>query len=600
MTFGGNGAITVGGNKGSVLHEGGFSAQFDDTYKDYDGTKSIRVLTPCTGDPSTWGTECGWFDDASVLSMQKSRWYSTAETLADGTVVLIGGFANGGYINRNNPYTKPNWECTGGGAAENTYEFWPARGEAKYMDFMCKTAGLNSYAHAFLMPSGNMFVQANYSTSMYCVSFILFYVLTFWISVMWDYNNNVETPLPDMPGQIVRVYPASGAVAMLPLTPANNYNPTILFCGGVVMTDEQWGDYSWPSADTWNIPASNDCQRITPEPTDGSPAAYVKDDDMMVGRTMGQFVILPTGKLLVLNGGANGTAGYAERTGTTDSYSKMPNGMSLSSGPTLKPAIYDPAAPAGQRWSDAGLSESKIPRLYHSTALLLPDGSVMVAGSNPNVDVNLTTTFPTTYTAEYFYPSYFSAPVRPSPSGVPKTISYGGSSFDITIPASSYSGSANDAAANASVVLLRPGWTTHAMSMGQRFLQLNHTYNVNADGSFVLHTAQHPPNANLLTPGPALLYVVVNGVPSNGTQVIVGNGKMGQQTIGAAAALPESVRNDAARGSVGGSGSSNSSNGGTGTNGADGSQTTNPSAAGHTLPSLAAAALVAAVAVMFS
>jgi hypothetical protein len=172
MTFGGNGAVTVGGNKGSVLHEGGFSAQFDDTYKDYDGTKSIRVLTPCTGDPSTWGAECGWFDDASVLAMQKSRWYSTAETLADGTVVLIGGFANGGYINRNNPYTTSNWNCNGGGAAENTYEFWPARGEAKYMDFMCKTAGLNSYAHAFLMPSGNMFVQANYSTSMHFVSLI--------------------------------------------------------------------------------------------------------------------------------------------------------------------------------------------------------------------------------------------------------------------------------------------------------------------------------------------------------------------------------------------------------------------------------------------
>jgi hypothetical protein len=33
------------------------------------------------------------------------------------------------------------------------------------MPFLCKTSGLNAYAHAFLMPSGNMFVQANYSTS---------------------------------------------------------------------------------------------------------------------------------------------------------------------------------------------------------------------------------------------------------------------------------------------------------------------------------------------------------------------------------------------------------------------------------------------------
>ena len=36
----------------------------------------------------------------NVLQMQKSRWYSTAEALADGTITLIGGFVNSGYINR--------------------------------------------------------------------------------------------------------------------------------------------------------------------------------------------------------------------------------------------------------------------------------------------------------------------------------------------------------------------------------------------------------------------------------------------------------------------------------------------------------------------
>jgi hypothetical protein len=123
---------------------------------------------------------------------------------------------------------------------------------------------------------------------------------------------------------------------------------------------------------------------------------------------------------------------------------------------------------------------------------------------------------------------------------MPKTISYGGSAFDITVPPASYSGSANAAAANTTVVLLRPGWTTHAMNMGQRYLQLNSTYSVNDDGSIVLHTSQAPPNANLFTPGPALLFVVVNGVPSNGTMVTVGNGAIGTQPTTAAAALPPS------------------------------------------------------------
>jgi hypothetical protein len=61
-----------------------------------------------------------------------------------------------------------------------------------------------------------------------------------------------------------------------------------------------------PFVNTWTIPATKDCQRITPEPLDGSSPQYTQDDDMLQGRTMGQFIILPTGKMVVVNGGANG------------------------------------------------------------------------------------------------------------------------------------------------------------------------------------------------------------------------------------------------------------------------------------------------------
>jgi hypothetical protein len=198
--------------------------------------------------------------------------------------------------------------------------------------------------------------------------------------VLWNYTTGEETDLPDMPGQIARVYPASGGAAMLPLTPQNNYNPTVIFCGGAFLEDEQWGDYSYPNANTWEIPASKDCQRITPEPTDGSAAKYEQDDDMIHSRTMGQFIILPTGKLLMINGAANGTAGYSNITHVSNTTAN-PWGFSLAADPVLTPSLYDPNAPAGKRWSNDGMGASTIPRLYHSSALLLPDGAVMIAGS---------------------------------------------------------------------------------------------------------------------------------------------------------------------------------------------------------------------------
>lgn len=68
-----------------------------------------------------------------------------------------------GYVNRNWPNIDPAYE---GGAAEPTYEFYPAKGRnATVMKFMVKTSGLNSYAHTYMMPSGKMLVQANVSTS---------------------------------------------------------------------------------------------------------------------------------------------------------------------------------------------------------------------------------------------------------------------------------------------------------------------------------------------------------------------------------------------------------------------------------------------------
>jgi hypothetical protein len=61
-----------------------------------------------------------------------------------------------------------------------------------------------------------------------------------------------------------------------------------------------------------------------------------------------------------------GTAGYGNTTFTI--------GQSYADQPVLAPIIYNPNAPAGQKWTRDGLSPSTVPRMYHSTATLMPDG----------------------------------------------------------------------------------------------------------------------------------------------------------------------------------------------------------------------------------
>jgi hypothetical protein len=62
--------------------------------------------------------------------------------------------------------------------------------------------------------------------------------------------------------------------------------------------------------------------------------------------------------------------------------------------------------------------------MYHSTALLLTDGAILVSGSNPNKDVTFEK-WGTSYEVEKFYPLWYSKP-RPVPSALPDSLSYVG------------------------------------------------------------------------------------------------------------------------------------------------------------------------------
>ncbi|KAG6371701.1 hypothetical protein JVT61DRAFT_9043 [Boletus reticuloceps] len=194
-TFGGNDAISIGAFffcprlclwKLISLHTGygsPASTSYDNVYGDYDGRKSIRILRTAANLSSP---DCQWYDNPAVLSMQDMWWYSAAEALGDGIIVLIGGYTSGGYGNRNVPNVDPAYE---GGGATPTYEFYPSRGPATVMNFMITTSGLNSYAHTYLMPSGKLLVQANLSTSELVA--VCWKIVTIdGVLVLWDPDQN--------------------------------------------------------------------------------------------------------------------------------------------------------------------------------------------------------------------------------------------------------------------------------------------------------------------------------------------------------------------------------------------------------------------------
>jgi hypothetical protein len=196
--------------------------------------------------------------------------------------------------------------------------------------------------------------------------------------------------------------------------------------------------------------------------------------------------------------------------------------------------LYDPSKPLGSRWT-FDLAPSKEERMYHSTVVLLLDGSLLISGSNPNKDYT-TQQWGTKYGVERWYPSWYNDE-RPILSDPPSTISYGGEYFNLTLGRTT----SESTAKSAKVVLIRGGFSTHAMSMGQRYVELDSSYFIDAvGGTTTLFVSQLPPNPAILAPGPAMLFLVVNGVPSEGQFVMVGSGYIGTQPTLPRQALPQS------------------------------------------------------------
>ena len=160
---------------------------------------------------------------------------------------------------------------------------------------------------------------------------------------------------------------------------------------------------------------------------------------------------------------------------------------------------------AAERWSPTGgwtqLARQTHYRLYHSNALLLPDGRVLSVGSGQPSASGLQND----YSGEVYSPPYLfkldgTDAIRPTITTAPASVTYG-QRFAIATP---------NAAVIAKVTFIRLSSVTHATNMNQRLAYLPIT---TRDASSVTVTA--PSGATLAPPGHYMMFLLdENGVPS--------------------------------------------------------------------------------------
>jgi hypothetical protein len=193
---------------------------------------------------------------------------------------------------------------------------------------------------------------------------------------------------------------------------------------------------------------------------------YADAPSLQFPRTHNSAVLLPDRTVFVCNG-----SHFHE-----DTFSSM-----------LPAEIYHPDT---STWTT--VEAPSVPRVYHSGAMLMPDGSVLTVGGNPSRGVN-------ELRLEVYRPSYLSLP-RPAIASAPVSTTYG-ASIAIT---------SQQASTIKWISLIRPSATTHSCDSEQRLLDVPIA---SLNGTTLTGTITS--NRNLAPPGYYMLFLTdTSGVPS--------------------------------------------------------------------------------------
>ncbi|MBB5351914.1 DNA-binding beta-propeller fold protein YncE [Haloferula luteola] len=201
-----------------------------------------------------------------------------------------------------------------------------------------------------------------------------------------------------------------------------------------------------------------------------TPPTVALTQPMVHPRRFQNAIVLPTGEVLIIGGNTSGLKFSDE-------------------GSILTPEIWNPATGT---WRS--LADMAVPRNYHSTALLLPDGRVFSGGGGFEVSNPVA---PTTHTDAQLFtpPSLFTtegpSATRPEIQSAPDSVTLG-SVFKVAATPGLQR-----------FTMIRMMATTHGLSTDQRFLPIPFAEPSPGHYQLVAH-----PNANVMVPGFWMLFAL--------------------------------------------------------------------------------------------
>ena len=373
-------------------------------------------------------------------AMEHGRWYPTCTTMPDGRILIISGTKGIGF------------EINPLGPVNNTYQYYnPTTGLTQEQPipkpfsshFPRGFTTIDLYPFVYVLPSGKVLIHSRNTTRLFNPN-----------TGVWD-SSEFRTLYP-----YSRTYKTMGTSVLLPLLPPN-YNASVILIGG-------------SGADPENVrqdtPAIKTAEILEPEMREPGWRATAP---LNYARALPQSVLLPDGKVFVFGGSAKGCRDGIE--------------------PVLPAEMYDPA---NETWTV--MNPINVPRLYHGSAVLLPDARVLIGGKDainnfPPYD------YPE-HRIEIFSPPYLFKGRRPKLNSVPESVGYKETftiEFESEIPI-------------ASAVFIRTGTSTHCQNMDQRYVGLEIVHQTSNRLAVIA-----PPNANIAPPGYYMLFLNdKEGIPS--------------------------------------------------------------------------------------